>query len=312
MYKYQFTVFTPCYNMAHTIYRVIESLRRQTFRDFEWIVVDDGSTDNVYAQIEPVISGQEFPIKFFRHERNLGKPSAINLGVEKAEGEFFAIVDADDRMTDDALEVYHNVYNGLAEDVKNNIAVITANGKDQHGNFVGTPFPIPAGGDVIISDIFEMRYRYKVKGEKCNCRKTEVMKEFPFNTSVDKFVTENTVWFAIAAKYRAVFINRVLRIYYINENPNSLSMTGVKKHPLGFVFYLEEIINKYTKKMYLSFFGRIIVYSKFIKYILLAKIKFSAAINKLDRPHKRFFAYLCIPSGFLAAHINLHDFEHTS
>jgi glycosyltransferase involved in cell wall biosynthesis len=312
MHKYQFTVFTPCYNMAHTIHRVIESLRRQTFRDFEWIVVDDGSTDNVYTQIESVINKHEFPVRFFRREHNLGKPGAINLGVEKAEGEFFVIADADDRITDDALEVYHNIYNGLAEDVKGNVAVITANVKDQHGNFVGTRFPIPADDGIVISDIFEMRYKFKVKGDKCNCRKTNVMREFPFNTQVDKFVTENTVWFAIAAKYKAVFTNRVLMIFYINENPNSLSMTGVKKHPLGFVFYLEEIINKYTQKMHLSFLGRIIVYSKFIKYILLAKIKFSGAIAKLNRRHKRFFAYLCIPLGFLAAHTNLHDFEHTS
>jgi glycosyltransferase involved in cell wall biosynthesis len=298
--------------MAHTIHRVIESLQRQTFRDFEWIIVDDGSTDNIYTQIEPAINKHEFPIKFFRQGRNLGKPSAINLGVEKAEGEFFVIVDADDRMTDDALEVYYSTYNRLTEDIKGSIAVITANGKDQYGNFVGTGFPIPADGDMVISDIFEMRYRYKVKGDKCNCRKTDVMKEFPFNTSVDKFVTENTVWFAIAAKYKAVFINRVLGIYYINENQNSLSMSGVKNHPLGFVFYLEEIINKYTKKMHLSVFGIIIIYSKFIKYILLAKIRFSTAINKLNRPYKRIFAYLCIPLGFLAAHTNLHDFEYTS
>jgi glycosyltransferase involved in cell wall biosynthesis len=298
--------------MAHTIHRVIESLRQQTFRDFEWIVVDDGSTDNVYTQIEPVINSGEFPVKLFLQKRNLGKPSAINLGVEKAEGEFFVILDADDRMTDDALEVYHTVYNGLVEDVKSKVAVITANSKDQQGNFVGTRFPIPREDDVIISDIFEMRYRFKVRGDKCNCRKTDVMKEFPFNTSVDKFVTENTVWFAIAAKYKAVFINKVLRIYYVNENPDALSMTGVKKHPQGFVFYLEEIINKYTKKMHLSLFGRIIIYSKFIKYIFLANIKFSTAINKLNRPYKQFSAYLCIPLGFLAAHVNLHDFEYTS
>jgi glycosyltransferase involved in cell wall biosynthesis len=298
--------------MAHTIHRVIESLRRQTFKDFEWIVIDDGSTDDVYTQIEPVINGHEFPVKFFRQERNLGKPSAINLGVERAEGEFFLILDADDRMTDDALEVYHHTYQRLPEALKGNIAVITANKQDQHGNFVGTPFPIPRNDDMIISDIFEMRYKFKVRGEKCDCRKTEAMKEFPFNTSVDKFVTENTVWYAIDAKYQAIFINNVLGIYYINENPNSLSMAGVRNHPLGFVFYLEEIINKYTKKMYLSLFGRIIVYSKFIKYIVLAKIKFSTAINKLNRPYKRFFAYLCIPLGFLAAHTNLHDFEYTS
>jgi glycosyltransferase involved in cell wall biosynthesis len=298
--------------MAHTIHRVIESLRRQSFRDFEWIIVDDGSTDNVYAQIESVISGREFPVKYFRQEINQGKPSAINLGVAKAEGEFFIILDADDRITNDALEVYYTAYNKLPDSSRKNIAVITANCKDQRDNFVGTIFPISQGSTYMISDILEMRYKFKVRGEKCNCRKTEVMKEFPFNTAVDKFVTENTVWFAIANKYKAVFINNVLRIYYIGENKNSLSIIGLKKCPSGFVFYLEEIINKYINKMHLSLVGNIIIYSKFIKYILLTDLKFSVAIKKLNRSYKRIFAYLCIPLGFLAAHTNLHDFEYTS
>jgi glycosyltransferase involved in cell wall biosynthesis len=146
MYKYKFTVFTPCYNSANTIHRVIESLENQTFRDFEWIVVDDGSTDNLYEKIEETIKENRFPIKFLSQNRNLGKPSAVNLGVSKAEGEFFLIIDADDSFTSDALDVFYTAYTSLPEEVKKEVYGVGVNCQDQYGNFVGTPYPDGEGG----------------------------------------------------------------------------------------------------------------------------------------------------------------------
>jgi glycosyltransferase involved in cell wall biosynthesis len=215
--KYQFTVFTPCYNSAHTIHRVIESLDAQTFRDFEWIIVDDGSSDNLYEKIKPLIDEKRFPVKYFRRDENQGKPAAINLGVSTAEGAFFQIIDADDSFTPDALEVLNDSYQALPEDIKPEISGVTAHCRDQYGNFLGTPYPPADGYNPLICSVFDMRYKYKVEGEKWGFTKTAVMKEFPFNTEADKFVTENTVWFAIAAKYKAAFINKTLRIYYLHD-----------------------------------------------------------------------------------------------
>jgi glycosyltransferase involved in cell wall biosynthesis len=303
MYKYKFTVFTPCYNSAHTISRVIESLRIQTFKDFEWIVVDDYSNDDLYKVIEPIIDKNEFPVKYFFQEQNFGKPAAINLGVRNARGEFFLIIDSDDSFSQDALEVFNTVYEEIPLNLRDAISGITANCQDQHGNFIGTPYPVGDDGK-LICDVFDMRYKYKVEGEKWGFTKTDIMKEFPFNTTVDKFVTENTIWFAIAGKYKAVFINQTLRTYYRNENPSSLGSIGEKKHPLGFVFYYQEIINKYIKKMYLSFIDMIRIYKNLIKFSIYAEMKISNTINGLNKFHKKIFAYLCIPLGYLAVHID--------
>jgi len=98
------TVFTPTYNRAYIIEKLYRSLQRQTFREFEWLIVDDGSSDNT----QEVVSAwqqekNDFVIRYYKKE-NGGKCRAINYGVDLAQGELFFNVDSDDYLTDDALE----------------------------------------------------------------------------------------------------------------------------------------------------------------------------------------------------------------
>src|ERR1700687_2026026 len=102
-YRYTFTVFTPTYNRAGTLPRVYESLRLQTFRDFEWLVVDDGSKDNTEELIKEWQAKAEFPIRYIRPQ-NQGKPAATNRATQEAQGEFIATVDSDDACVPESLE----------------------------------------------------------------------------------------------------------------------------------------------------------------------------------------------------------------
>jgi len=299
MYKYRFTVFTPCYNSADKISRVYESLKFQTYRDFEWIIVDDGSTDDLASIIESMKRDDIFPIRLFAQETNKGKPSAINKGVSEAQGEFFLIIDADDGFVLDSLKTFADVYDSLPDEIKPRISSVTANCMDQHGEFIGTTYPTK-GNDALLCDVFEMRYRYRVQGEKWGFTKTDIMKEFPFNVLSDKFVTENTVWFAIADKYLSAFVNKTLRVYYRFESDQCLSSIAQKKHPAGFAFYYCEIINKYMKKMRLGIPDKIRTYKNYLKYSMYANIGLIPTLSKLGDIKKRLMALLCIPLGYLA------------
>ena len=98
------TVFTPTYNRAYIIETLYRSLQRQSFRDFEWLIVDDGSSDNTEEVVARwQLEGNDFPIRYYKKE-NGGKCRAINYGVDRAQGKLFFNVDSDDYLTDDALE----------------------------------------------------------------------------------------------------------------------------------------------------------------------------------------------------------------
>ena len=83
-----FSVFTPTYNRADTLYRVYDSIKRQTIQDLEWIVVDDGSTDNTENIINEFKRNSKFPIIYIK-QNNSGKHIAFNRAVEVAQGDFF-------------------------------------------------------------------------------------------------------------------------------------------------------------------------------------------------------------------------------
>ena len=115
------TVFTPTYNRAETLPELFNSLMKQNCSNFEWLIVNDGSTDNTIKIINEFIKEATFPIRII-NTSNGGKHRAINKGVKIAKGEWFAIVDSDDFLLPNAIEriIYH------IETVNNdqNIAII--------------------------------------------------------------------------------------------------------------------------------------------------------------------------------------------
>jgi glycosyltransferase involved in cell wall biosynthesis len=212
-FKYAFTVFTPTYNRAHTLERVLFSLREQTFREFEWLIVDDGSTDNTSELIRDWQRKNEFPVRYYRQE-NQGKPAAFNRGVEEAQGEFFLLIDSDDGFVPETLEQFSRSWKAIPEKDREGFVGVTGLCMDQNGNLVGDKFPF----DPLDSDSLEIRYRFKVKGEKWGFLRTEILRQYPFPMLPEsKFVPEGVVWSAIARNYKTRFINTPLRIYWSDE-----------------------------------------------------------------------------------------------
>ena len=116
------TVFTPTYNRGYIIENLYHSLQQQTFKNFEWIVVDDGSTDNTEEKIRCFQKENNFfPIRYLKTE-NGGKHRAINKGVSLANGSLFFIVDSDDYLTKTALEKIDIMEGTIPKDLKVNFA----------------------------------------------------------------------------------------------------------------------------------------------------------------------------------------------
>lgn len=235
---YTFTVFTSTYNRRDTIPRVYESLLAQTFRDFEWLVVDGGtdSTDEFILRCSE--ENSSFPIRYFRQE-NRGKHGAINLGVTEARGRFFLILDDDDECVPETLERFKSLWEAIPDPERSRFAGICALCTDELGQIVGNEFP----QDVIDSSFPEIRHRYRVRGEKFYLFLTSVLKEFPFpEEPTIRIIPEGIIWDRISGKYRIRFVNEPLRCY--RRDPRQLTRGLPHEHAGGNCITIRELLDE--------------------------------------------------------------------
>src|SRR5260370_1633948 len=174
-YRYVFTVFTRTFNRSQTLSRVYEGLRLQTFRDFEWLIVDDGSTDGTKEIVEKWQTESAFVIRYI-YQENQGKLAAFNHGVQEARGELFVTLDSDDACVPQALERLKYHWDGIPTAEKDKFSAVTALCKDQNGRLVGDEFP----RDVLDFDSIELVFKYNVKDEKWGFHRHDGFKQFPF------------------------------------------------------------------------------------------------------------------------------------
>lgn len=241
-----FTVFTPSYNRARTLSRVYESLQRQTFRNFEWLLVDDGSSDNTRELVAGWQSKSDFPIRYIFQD-NQGKPGAFNHGVREARGELFLTLDSDDGCVPEALERFKYHWDAIPAAEKDKFSAVTVLCKDQHGNLVGDKFP----SDVFDSDSIEVTFKYRVGGEKWGFQRTDVLKQFPFPSVPNaKFISESVVWFALSRRYKTRFVNEALRVYHVDDGAGDHLSTLSPGALFGRAYLHRYVLNELTDWLY--------------------------------------------------------------
>ena len=221
----EFTVFTPVYNGASTIDRVYKSLLLQTQTDFEWLIIDDGSTDHTAEVISSMIDEGRISIRLHR-QKNMHKFFTLQEGIARAEGVFFLIADADDEFAPDTLERLSTTFKAMPSDIQDTLVGVNCLCKNGKGEIIGDQYP----ENPMISDHCEMHHRYRVKGEKWGMQRTEILQKFRFSEEYfnNGYIPENLLWSSIAnAGYKIVFINEPLRIYHNEGDINSISATAV-------------------------------------------------------------------------------------
>lgn len=212
------TILTPTYNRASLLPRLFDSLLRQTSKDFEWIVVDDGSTDDtreVVANLKEKCGGA-FPMGYV-YKANGGKHMAINIGAERARGELLFIADSDDLLTDDALETVANSWHDISDD-KSFAGIAGLDIAMDTREVIGSGLP----QEHIDCNAIDIRYRHHVTGDMKEVFRTEVLREFPFpEFAGERFCPEQLVWFRMARRYRLRYINKP--IYIADYQPDGIT-----------------------------------------------------------------------------------------
>lgn len=223
------TIFTPTYNRAHTLKRTFESLCSQKIKDFEWLVVDDGSTDETEHLVRDLNKFADFPVRYFKKE-NGGKHTAYNLALEYAEGQLFFVLDSDDTIPADFVCTVSQLYAEMAGDdsIGGAIALIS----DHIGNLRGIRF-----ADNLKTTLMTL-IRKGYIGEYAFIFKTVHARRFRFPVIESEKYMPLRIVYDMFEEYHFLAVNKILTIREYHTDGLSYSYNRhLVECPLGFMLF---------------------------------------------------------------------------
>lgn len=281
------TVLTPTFNREGVLRSLWDSLQKQTVKDFEWLVVDDGSTDGTKNLITQLQEKSDFPIRYI-YKSNGGKHTALNVGIQTICSELTFIVDSDDCVTDDAVESILKIHKKYRS--QNSICGYAFLRAFPDGKVNGKKFDV----DEKIGSYIDVRVNGDDTGaDKAEVFKTHCLKEFPFpEYPNEKFLGEDLVWLRMARKYEMVHINKA--IYVGNYLEDGLT-NNRRKHniasPVGCMHRAEEFMESDLKTRYRIKGG--------LQYIVYGRFAGVKVVDLIRKSRHKILATVCIPGGLL-------------
>ena len=278
------TVFTPAYNRAYIIGQLYDSLCRQTCKAFEWLIVDDGSTDNTKGLITSFISENKIRIRYI-DQCNGGKHTAINRGVREAKGELFFIVDSDDSLAEDAIEKFQRHFS----EIKNDQSFCGVSGL--RVNFskerIGDDLP----QNIVDCSPLDLRFKYHINGDMAEAFKTDILKHYPFPVyDGEMFCPEALIWNRLSLKYKMRYTRE--KIYFCEYRPDGLTaqITRLRMYsPKASMLYYSELY-----RMPIPFVQKIKAAINFWRFSFCSNIPFKLKISKIG-----WGAIIAYPVGLL-------------
>ncbi len=225
------TVFTPTYNRQDMLGRVYDSLKEQTNKDFEWLIVDDGSTDSTEDVVKGFKKENIINIRYYKRE-NGGKMRAHNDGVRHTDSPLFVCLDSDDYFTktavDDILRAWEN-----ADDKESLAGIVAHKGRSETEVLYDQKFP-----DIERTTIFDLKLR-GFNGETTLIFRTDILKKYPFpEIEREKYVPEDYVYDLIGQEKELLVCPKILTVCEIVESGYTDSVEKLRwNNPTGWYLY---------------------------------------------------------------------------
>ena len=232
------TVFTPTYNRRELLTRAYKSLTRQTCKDFEWLIVDDGSVDDTQELVREWIELDEICIRYYYRE-NGGKMRAHNDGAKFAEAPLFVCLDSDDYFVDNAVELLLDTWDKAtaeSEDAGSLAGIVAHKGKSSDELLGDAEFPF--GGESTLYGLYTGGF----KGETTLMFRTDVIREYPFpEINGEKYVPEDYIYDKIDQKYRLYILPCVITVCEIVSEGYTDSVKALKQNNImAWYLYYEQ------------------------------------------------------------------------
>ena len=220
------TIITPTYNRAHTIHKSYEGLKNQTFKDFLWVILDDGSTDETEEVVKKFQQENLFEI-IYKKDKNRHKFLTVLDGIKSVKTPYFMVLDSDDAYPKNALEILVNE----AEKIKNQEDYIAIMGlsADENGKIVGDKYP----NNGFDGSIFEMRYKYKVRGDKFGIFITKTYQREISGKDFSQYegkgyIPQSVIFNEYDARgIKTRFVNKIVR-FYLKDDDDEASVSNTR------------------------------------------------------------------------------------
>ena len=281
------TIITPTYNRKNQLIKLADSLINQTNQSFQWLIIDDGSTDGTERILERIPKGK-FTVKYYRKE-NGGKHTALNYSHQFIKGDYVCIVDSDDTLTPNAINEINNAIKKYGDNKK--IGCISF----PRGATVESPFNQFLGDDTIANHI-DFRINKKRGGDCFEVLRTQIFTSISFpEHKGETFMSEGYLWMNVAKKYDTVYINKVIYISKYLDGGLTRSGRSLRiRCPLGGMDNSNAYLAK-NKKAKLKLKYKIKQSILFDCYSLFANYSMREAIKKCNNS---LLALLCYPLGY--------------
>lgn len=245
-------IFTPTYNRAYCLSDLFESLCRQTTMRFEWLIVDDGSTDNTQELVNSFQTKGQFPITYIKQD-NGGKQRAFNTGVQHCKSELFMCVDSDDTVPADMVITILDKWSEVHND-PTIAGVIGMDGKD-----AATPLETSFPQGLQFTTMWDLYYKHHHKGDVAVAHRIDILKQYPFDVAPnEKFIAETYVFHQIDQHYKLAVIPKILIIAnYRNDGYSANVRKVTRENPVGYM-KLKRMYVEYADTWWLRFYETIL------------------------------------------------------
>ena len=233
------TVLTPTYNRGKLLEKLYESLCAQDCKDFEWLIVDDGSTDDTSERVEQMKQTANFPIFYYKKE-NGGKHTALNYAYQFIRTPLTFIVDSDDSLTGDAVSYIDEIYKKYKNE--SDLCGFSFLRGKPNGGYLSTS-GVPQDG--MKESYVDCRINRSIGGDMAEVWYTHCLKEYPFpEFQGEKFLGEDIVWVRMSEKYKMRFFNRVIYVSdYLEDGLTNNRRKHNIKSPNGCVVRAEAFLD---------------------------------------------------------------------
>ena len=295
------TVFTTACNRPNELKRLYNSLLRQTYRDFVWLIIDDSTDDRVEHVVESLRDSEEIRIEYHRQEHR-GRYWTQKAGFALVDTPYMVDIDDDDELTEDCLEVLAREWERVEKEGRKDIGVICGLCVDEEGHVVSYHDEC----SFFDTNYIELEWKQKRPSENLVSRKLEVIKNVDIFCDDGKWladqvalVRESVLWNRVARMYNTRYVNHPMRVYH-TESTNRLSTPLFDQQKcIDYVYSNGTLLNELRDRLWENPKDLVKYVAEYVACGAAVHISFKELVAHLEGLTLKTIAILLYPAGLI-------------